>query len=133
MDYMLVSAAGLGIHHTLPANVDSGRPEQAHNEFEKLHTYGEVVYFIRPIKGSDKIVAWHCKGHQAAIHLTEIYKYQSSFFKAAAQNLYLWNLKENEYLIRMAAYANHHFHVMISQNTLVFSWSRSCWRLQVKI
>lgn len=74
MDYMLVSAAGLGIHHTLPANVDSGQAEQAHNEFEKLHTYGKVVYFIRPIKGSDKIVAWHCKRHHAAIHLTEIYK-----------------------------------------------------------
>lgn len=72
MDYMLVS--GLGIHHTLPANVDSGPAEQAHNEFEKLHTYGEVVYFIRPIKGSDKIVAWHCKRHHAAIHLAEIYK-----------------------------------------------------------
>lgn len=83
------------IHHTLPADVDSGQPVQAHNEFEKLHTYGKVIYFISPIKGGDKIVAWHCGSHHAAIHLAEIYKQQSSFLKAAAQNLYLWNLKEN--------------------------------------
>lgn len=62
------------IHHALPANVDSGHAELAHNEFEKLHTYGEVIYFISPIKGSDKIVAWHCRSHRATIHLTEIYQ-----------------------------------------------------------
>ena len=42
-------------------HVDSHRAEPAHNEFEELHTYSKVIYFIRPIKGSDKIVALHCK------------------------------------------------------------------------
>lgn len=46
--------------HT-PGHVDSRRAEQAHNEFEELHTYSKVIYFISLIKGSDKIVARHCK------------------------------------------------------------------------
>lgn len=43
------------------SRVDSHQAEQAHNEFEELHTYSKVIYFISPIKGSDKIVARHCK------------------------------------------------------------------------
>lgn len=46
--------------HT-PSHVDSHQAELAHNEFEELHTYSKVIYFISPIKGSDKIVAQHCK------------------------------------------------------------------------
>lgn len=46
--------------HT-PSRVDSQRAEQAHNVLEELHTYSKVIYFISPIKGSDKIVALHCK------------------------------------------------------------------------
>lgn len=59
-DTYCISADSLYSSHTL-SHVNSHKAEQAHNEFEQLHTYSKVIYFISPIKGSDNIVARHCK------------------------------------------------------------------------
>lgn len=49
---------GLDQHSSHTAgHVDSHEAERARNEFEELHTYSKVIYFISPIKVSDKIVA----------------------------------------------------------------------------